>query len=466
MTAVAPPPRNGGVSHWYAAAGLPGRRPPLQGDRDADVCIVGGGLTGLWSAYYLKRARPGLRIAVLEREFAGFGASGRNGGWLSSEFNGSRERMARTHGAEAVVALARAMQTTIDEVLDVCAREGIECDQIKHGLMHVARSPAQLARARAGLPDQRRWLPDPDALEELDADGLAQRVRVAGALGATWSPHCARVQPAKLVRGLAEVVERMGVDVLEGTTVTEVRPGAAVTERGTVRAPHVLVCLEGFTAGLRGLKRAWLPLNSAMVVTEPLPDAVWDEIGWAGAELVGDTAHAYMYAQRTADGRIALGGRGIPYRFGSRTDHDGQTQRWTADQLTALLRDMFPAAAQVPIAHTWCGVLGVPRDWQPAIRLDRATGIGMAGGYVGSGLSTTNLAGRTLCDLVLGEESDVTRLPWVGHDSRRWEPEPLRWLGSRVVYGLYRAADRRESESGEPRTDPLARVADLVSGRG
>ena len=175
-------------------------------------------------------------------------------------------------------------------------------------------------------------------------------------------------------------------------------------------------------------------MNSSMVVTEPLPASVWGEIGWHGAELVGDGANAYSYAQRTADGRIAIGGRGIPYRFGSRTDTDGVTQRWTIEPLTAVLHTQFPATYGVPLAHAWCGVLGVPRDWCASVTLDRRTGLGWAGGYVGSGLSTTYLAARTLADLVLDRDTDAVHLPWTNRRVRRWEPEPLRWLGVRTMY--------------------------------
>jgi len=457
--------RNGGVSFWYASTAIPSRRPPLPGDRDADVCIVGAGFTGLWTAYYLKRAAPELEIVLLEREFAGFGASGRNGGWLSDQFTLSRPTVARAHGRDAVLALQRAMRETVDEVIAVCAHEGIEADIVKHGLLRVARGPAQAARLRRSLAEDRDWDIGPDDATELDEAALAERVRVAGATLGTWDRHAARVQPAKLVQGLAAAVERLGVTIYEDTAVSEISPGEARSDRGTVRARHVLSCLEGFTASLEGQRRTWLPLNSAIVATAPLPDAVWQQIGWEGEELLGDSAHAYVYAQRTSDGRIALGGRGVPYRFGSRTDHDGQTQERTIEQITATLRSMFPAAASVGIDHAWCGVLGVPRDWSPTVRLDRATGLGIAGGYVGHGVSTANLAGRTLRDLVLGQRTELAALPWVGHTARRWEPEPFRWLGARLVYTLYRYADRRERATGGERTHPAARFADLISGR-
>jgi glycine/D-amino acid oxidase-like deaminating enzyme len=446
---------------------MPGRREPLQGDASADVCIVGAGFTGLWTAYYLKRAQPDLDILVVEREFAGFGASGRNGGWLSSSFNGSRQAMARRTGEASVVALSRAMQQTVDEVLEVCRTEGIDADQVKSGMLTIARNPAQEARMRAGLPEERRWLPDPATdLVELEADALAARVRVAGARFGTWTPHAARVQPAKLVQGLAAAVERLGVRICEGTAATAIEPGLVETERGDVRARFVLSCLEGFTAGLTGRRRTWLPLNSSMIATAPLGEAAWERLGWAGSELIGDGAHAYMYAQRTADGRIALGGRGVPYRFGSRTDRDGVTQAATIDQLRGILEDMFGDPVRgVGIDHAWCGVLGVPRDWSPSVTLDRESGVGMAGGYVGNGVATTNLAGRTLRDLVLGRSTELTALPWVGKAARAWEPEPLRFIGSRLVYGLYRAADRREMARGSSASSRLAHAASLISGR-
>jgi glycine/D-amino acid oxidase-like deaminating enzyme len=474
--------RNGDVSFWQASLGAPERRPELEGDRDADVCVVGAGFTGLWTAYHLKRARPELEVVVLERAWAGFGASGRNGGWLTPAFARPRARLARADGPEAVRALERALRESVADVLSVCARERIDCDALAGGVLRVARGPAQRARLRAAVAAERGWAGD---TVELDGDALAERVRIAGASCAAWSPHGVRIQPAKLVRGLAAACERQGVRIFERTAVRELRSGtgarprsdadapgvraheaaAAVTEHGTVRAPFVLACVEGFTPSLRGERRTLLPLNSAMVVTEPLADDAWAAIGWEGGELLGDAAHAYVYAQRTADGRIALGGRGVPYRYGSRADRDGRTQRRTIAGLRRALDALFPAAASAAIDHAWCGVLGVARDWQPAVRLDRASGLGCAGGYVGNGVGAANLAGRTLRDLVLGEDGELTRLPWVGHAARRWEPEPLRWLGANAVYALYRAADRREAGSASAGTSSLARAANLLAGR-
>jgi len=458
---------NGGISFWYATTGVPVPREPLPGDADADVVVVGGGYTGLWTAYYLKKAAPFLRITVLESRFCGYGASGRNGGWLYNGVAG-RDRYAALHGHDAALALQRAMNDTVGEVVRVAAQEGIEADIHHGGVLEVACSPAQLTRLKAYRAAEAAFGEKDRVL--LGAAETAARVRVAGTVGGTWTPHGARIHPAKLVQGLARVVEGLGVRVYEGTPVTEIRPKHAVTPYGTVRAPYVLRCTEGFTASLRGQKRTWLPMNSSMIATAPLPPEVWATIGWDGYETLGDMAHAYMYAQRTADGRIALGGRGVPYRFGSRTDNDGRTRPAAVEALREILVRLFPATAGVAVDHAWSGVLGVPRDWCASVHLDRTTGLGWAGGYVGSGVATSNLAARTLRDLVRldsgqGQRTELTALPWVGHRVRRWEPEPVRWAAVRGIYAAYRGADRRESAGRSAATDPVARWADRLSGR-
>ncbi|MFE0772638.1 NAD(P)/FAD-dependent oxidoreductase [Streptomyces sp. NPDC058861] len=458
---------NGGISFWYAQEGAPAPREPLPGDTAADVCIVGGGYTGLWTAYYLKKAVPFLDITVLEAKFCGYGASGRNGGWLYNGIAG-RDRYAKLHGHEAAVRLQQAMNATVAEVVDVCEREEIDADVHRGGVLEVALSPAQLARLKDFHAAE-------SAFGETDrvlygARETAARVRVTGAVGSSWTPHGARLHPVKLVKGLAAAVEALGVTIHESTPVTEIRPKHAVTPYGTVRAPYVLRCTEGFTASLAGQRRAWLPMNSSMIATEPLTEAQWESVGWEGRETLGDMAHAYMYAQRTADGRIALGGRGVPYRFGSKTDNDGRTRPQTVEALREILVRLFPQLAGVRVDHAWSGVLGVPRDWCATVTLDRSTGLGWAGGYVGSGVATANLAARTLRDLIRQDSgqsgpTDLTTLPWVGHKVRKWEPEPLRWLGVQTMYAAFRGADRREALGHSARTDKVAVWANRLSGR-
>jgi glycine/D-amino acid oxidase-like deaminating enzyme len=325
----------------------------------------------------------------------------------------------------------------------------------------VAVTPAQEARMRAEVAHRRAW--GEERVHAIGAAALAGRVHIPGARGAMVVGGVARVQPAKLVRGLARVVEARGALIAEGTTARLLAPGRVETDRGTVRARVILRATEGFTAGLPGHRRDWLPLNSAQIVTEPLPEAVWARIGWEGHEILGDFANAYCYCQRTREGRITVGARGIPYRFGSATDRDGEPDARTIARLRAILARHFPEAAGVGVAQAWCGVLGVPRDWCATVGFDPATGIGYAGGYVGVGVSTANLAGRTLADLALGRDTALTRLPWVNRPLRRWEPEPLRWLGVRGMYALYAAADRREEAGGPP--SRLAALGNLLTGR-
>ncbi|MCG7210411.1 NAD(P)/FAD-dependent oxidoreductase [Streptomyces arenae] len=458
---------NGGISFWYAHDGLPAVREPLAGDASADVVIVGGGYTGLWTAYYLKKAAPFLRVTVLEQKFCGYGASGRNGGWLYNGVAG-RDRYAALHGREAAVRLQKAMNETVDEVVAVTRAEGIDADLHKGGVLEVATTPAQLARLRA-FHEHELSYGEKDR-ELYGAGATRERIRVVDAVGSTWTPHGARLHPVKLVKGLAAAVEALGVEIYESTPVTEIRPKHAVTPYGTVRAPYVLRCTEGFTANLKGQRRTWLPMNSSMIATAPLTGEQWESVGWSGLETLGDMAHAYMYAQRTADGRIALGGRGVPYRFGSRTDNDGRTQAATVEALREILVRFFPSLAGVAVEHAWSGVLGVPRDWCATVTLDRSTGLGWAGGYVGSGVATTNLAARTLRDLVQLDSgqagrTDLTELPWVNHKVRKWEPEPLRWLGVQGMYATYRAADQRERLHPSTTSSRLAQVADRVAGR-
>jgi glycine/D-amino acid oxidase-like deaminating enzyme len=452
---------NGEVSFWWAQRGRDDPRPPLNGPTHADVCIVGAGYTGLWTAYYLKKAAPGLRVVVLEQRFSGFGASGRNGGWLTNSITGGRDRYVRSHGPDAAHRLQVALNDTVDEVIRVAAAEGIDADVVRGGELTVATNDAQLRRLRAAAEAEQRW--GDTGVEILGAAEASERVAVAGVLGGTWQPYAARVQPAKLVVGLARAVTELGVEIFEGTCVTSIAPGCVGTDRGAVEARFVVRATEGFTARLAGERRTWLPMNSSMVVTAPLPDDVWRSVGWADREVLGDAAHAYVYAQRTADDRIAIGGRGVPYRFGSRHDVDGTTSPATVRSLVEMLGRLLPATRGAPIEHAWSGVLGVPRDWSATVGLDRATGLAWAGGYVGTGVAATNLAGRTLADLVMDRESELTGLPWVGHRVRRWEPEPLRWAGVRALYTAYRAADRAERRRGS--TSPLATLADLVSGR-
>ena len=453
----------GNVSFWYADIGLPPRRAALHGDTTADVAIIGAGYTGLWTAYYLKKAQPSLDILIIEKDFAGFGASGRNGGWLMGTFAWNHDRYAAATSRAAVLDMVTALETTVDEVIRVCTAEGIDADIIRTDQLSVATHRAHMVNLQSQLADHRNW-GGGHRVSELTAAQTQARIAVPGALGGLVISGMARVQPAKLVQGLAQTVERLGVRIVEGTAVTEYEAGRVSTTHGTVKAPIILRATEGFTAALKGHKRAWLPLNSAQIATPPLPPEVWQKIGWQGHELFHDLYNSYCYCQRTREGRITVGARGVPYLYGSRMDRNGEPDSETIRQLTSILHRHFPAAAPYGVDHAWCGVIGVPRDWCATVGLDAATGLGWAGGYVGVGVSTSNLAGQTLADLTLGRDTQLTRLPWVNRKVRAWEPEPLRWLGVHAMYHLYGAADFRETVHNTP-PSRLARFGNWLTGR-
>ncbi|HEY2669833.1 MAG TPA: FAD-binding oxidoreductase [Rugosimonospora sp.] len=436
------------LSYWLSTVDdqlIP--RPRLAGDAEVDVAIVGAGYTGLWTAYYLALARPALRVAVIEAETAGYGASGRNGGWCSALFPTSVPALARRYGRDRAVALHRAMQSTVDEVGRVARAEGIDCHYRKGGTVVLARTPAQLSRARAEAAESAEYGLGVDLL---DGPAAERRCGATGVLGGTYTPDCAAIHPGRLVRGLAVAVERRGVRVYEQTRALVLRPGSVVTGTGTVRAATVVRATEGYTPALPGLRREIAPVYSLMIATESLPPGLWESIGLAERETFSDHRNMIIYGQRTVDGRLAFGGRGAPYHFGSRIrpGYDRDPRVFAA--LRRTLVELFPALRAVDVEYAWGGPLGVARDWTASVGYNRRTGLAWAGGYVGDGVATANLAGRTLADLILDRDSDLVRLPWVGHRSPRWEPEPLRWLGANAGLRLMSAADTSEARTGRP----------------
>ena len=431
------------------------------------MVVVGAGLTGLWTAYYLHRADATLRIAVLEQEVAGFGASGRNGGWCSALFPTSWDRLVEDSSVDGARRMHRAMQETVHEVGRVAGTEGIDAHFHRGGTITLARTAVQLARlqakvetahARGFTEDDQRLLGRDEALEMLSADSV---------LGGAFTPHCAVVHPARLVRGLARVVESAGVRIFEQTRVRAIAPGMVETDHGTVRAGIVLRATEGYTSRLAG-PRAVAPVYSLMVATEPIDDATWGAMGLADRPTFTDGRHLIIYGQRTRDGRLAFGGRGAPYHFGSRIRSSYDTEPRVFDDLRQVLRQMLPQLGTerdgVQFTHQWGGCLGITRDWAASVGLDRGSGLGWAGGYVGDGVATTNLAGRTLADLVTGADSDLVTLPWVNHRSRQWEPEPLRWLGINAGLHAMTMADAEESRTRRP-SRLAALMAPLTGGR-
>lgn len=423
-------------------------RAPVAADLDVDVCIVGAGFTGLWTAYYLSALAPQWSILVVDAEHVGFGASGRNGGWVSALWPVGPATIAAESGADAARSLVAALQHTVDEVGRVCTTESIDAGFVKGGTVVVARNAAQAARAQGEVAAAGGW---GVGLRWLDAAAARERLGATSLFGATYSPHCARVHPARLVAGLADAVERRGVVIAEGTRVSDVGAGVVRCASGhRVQARHVIRATEAWTARFPRLRRRIAPVYSLIVATEPLDAATWSAIGLAQRETFSEHRHVIVYGQRSVDDRLVFGGRGAPYHLASgiRPQFDGDEAVFAALRATA--RELFPVLADRTFTHAWGGPLGIARDWHPSVGYDPVSRVGWAGGYVGDGVAAANLAGRTLADLVTGRSTALTALPWVGHRSPAWEPEPLRWLGVNAGLRLAQLADREESVTGRP----------------
>ena len=449
-----------GLSLWLEQAGDLTPRAALPGPRDVDIAIVGAGFTGLWSAYYLKRADPSLRLAVLERNIAAYGASGRNGGWCLGHMNGSITTYARHGGREAAVAMKRECLRTVDVIGETLAAEGVDAGFVKGGALTVARTQQQQQVLQATIAHDREWGLGEEVSTWLSAGKLAERVRVADGLGARYERQCARVHPARLARGLAGVVEELGVPIYEQTTVTGIDPGVVGTDRGAVRAEVAVRATEGYTPTIAGQGRRIQPLTSQIVATEPLPVEVWNAIGLDRREVFADMAHLGVYCQRTVDDRVAMGGRG-----GFAPRHKGLVEAEILDPrvfaaLRRAVRTLLPATADARFTHAWGGVWGAARDWAPAVGYEPGRGLAWAGGY-GDGVCASNFAARTIADLVLRRDTELTRYPWVNHPAPAWPPDPLPRVGARLISGAYGRADAVAARTG--RAPGWVKVVDRVS---
>ena len=437
------------VSFWFDSIGdlAPPQITPLPAQ--VDVAIVGAGYTGLWSAYYLKKRDPALRIAVFEAERVGFGASGRNGGWCMGMAWGVEPLLHNPATRSRGVTLARALFDTVDEVGRVCQAENIDAHYAKGGSLNVATIPFQVPQLKQHLEHLHHAGFDDSDFRWLDADAARERLAITPNHGALYFRHCAAVQPARLVLGLADVVRRQGTTIYEATPVTAIEPGRVVTPRGAVRTGATIRATEGYTDSIAGARRQLMPLYSMVTATEPLPGEIWQQIGLKERETFGDSRRVVIYGQRTLDDRLVLGGR-AGYYFGSKRRRVIPPDDPKVVRVKELVTRLFPMLAGFRITHGWGGLMGVPRHWRPCVQWDPKSRAGWAGGYVGEGVAASNLAGRTMADLVIGTPSALTELPWVDDTSRRWEPEPLRWLGAKAIEAFGDRADRTEFATGTP----------------
>nr|WP_297459953.1 FAD-binding oxidoreductase [uncultured Halomonas sp.] len=429
-------------------------RPRLEARIQADIAIVGAGFTGLWTAYYLKRLAPALDIVVLEAERVGHGASGRNGGWVVGNLAG----LERHIGGLPLAARRKCCQVladNVDEIGAALSREGIQADFNKGGAIYAAaRYPDQVAIQRDYLKHLHELGHDEADCHWLDAEQLAQKIRFRDGYGGIHHRQVATVNPRKLVTGLAEIVERLGVTIHEGSSATALDRHKVSTHGGGVEAPTIVCATEGYADRFHDFKRHVIPVQSLVIATEPLPDALWQEIGMAERPAFADASRLINYGHRSADGRIVFGARGT-YRLGARPRHDMAITQDDIRMRRDLLVDLFPALEGVRIDYGWGGSLGLSRNFRPHAILDRASGLATAGGYAGEGVAASHLFGRTLADLILKRDTELARMPWAfTHAShhqliKRWEPEPLRWLAAQAITYSY-AGEEALMRRGKP----------------
>jgi glycine/D-amino acid oxidase-like deaminating enzyme len=425
-------------------------RPALKSSTDVDVAILGGGYSGLWTAYYLLLHEPALSVAVVDKEIAGFGASGRNGGWCSSKFPLTARALEKRFGAEPARALLLAMRAAVDEVGRVCGEVKIDAEFRKAGILTLARGQHQLPGIRSTYAAYER-LGLADRYQILSAAEAAERIRVTHVHGGLYTPDGASLHPARLVRGLARAVEARGGIIYEQTPVTGFKPGSLITPGGELRAKWAIVLAgEAYGTRLPGLHRALLPVYSLISLTEPLSAGQWSQIGWQNGESVASTRNTVVYLTKTADGRILFGSRGAPYAFASKITDQQDTHEATVKMIQRSLVEWFPPLAGIGFTHAWGGPVGMPRDWMPAVRFDATSRIGSIMGYTGQGVSTSNLCGRLLAGLISHRQTGLEMLPLAQRRSPNWEVEPLRWLVVRYMQSAFLRIDEA-AEAGRPR---------------
>lgn len=441
MAAATPPP-HADRSFWLEGAPY-AARDPVQGDRRVDVAIVGAGFTGLSTALHLLEAEPGMEIAVLDSEVVGFGASGRNAGFSMTLFGLTLSTTALLFGRWRAAAAHRYMEEAVETLERIVATHDIACDYERPGFLRVATSPAYAKRIQEEIALAHRL--GLGGIEWIDADAVRAQVDSPAYLGAWWEPRCGLLDPAKLVRGLADVVERRGGAIHERSPALEIDDNggelAITTPRGRLRAGRLVLATNAYSHLLPQLGRRQVPAWTHIVLTEPLTDAQLAPIGWAGRQGIEDARNLVHYYRLTADNRLLMGGRDVTLSFGRDMDRDRSPATFAA--LEADVRATFPSLADVRFSHRWGGPVSVPLQMTPALGYlgDRRTVYAL--GCMGHGVSLTHLNGRTLADLLLERTTERTEQFFVNRRVIPWPPEPVRLGLGFAVRGAMRLDDAR-----------------------
>lgn len=424
--------------------------PPLSGPIECDVAIVGGGYTGMWTAYDLLERSPDARVVILEQDICGGGPSGRNGGFVHGWWD-QLPLLADLHGEGAAVELARASEDAVNRIGEFCTRHDVDAWFVPAGYLQVSASPAQddswatAARVCRELGVEDRYLPVSAA--EVQSRCASPRFRDGVVM-----PGGATVQPALLARGLRRVLLDRGAVIHEGTRVRRMRAGTPVvleTEHGSVRAPQVVLGLNAWAAGWAGFRTRLMTWGSYIVLTEPIPDRL-RELGWTGGEAITDSRFTVSYFRTTRDGRIAFGAGVGAAGFGGVIGRSFSADRTAVARAAAGFRHLFPMLADVRIADAWGGPIDISSDRLPAIGSMHGGRVHYAHGYSGNGVGPSRLAGRVLAALADGGTDPVARLPIVGAPKRPFPPEPFRYVGARMIREALVRKDEAEQHGRRP----------------
>ena len=432
-------PEPGAERSWWlrealAAEGDVAPAPPLAGEATADVVIVGGGYTGMWTAWFLSERAPDTRIVLLEQDVCGGGPSGRNGGFVHGWWE-DVPYLAGRYGEEAAVTIAHAADEVVDGIGDWCAANGVDAWFTKAGFLRVNAFPGREGDWDATVAHLRR-LGAGDQLVPMDAAAV-QRICASPAFGAgVMMPSAASVQPARLARGLRRVLVERGVQIHEGTRVTSVRPrGASVdvsTDRGRITADQAVLAVNAWAAGWPGFRSRLLAWGSYMVMTEPIPDRL-AVLGWTGGELLSDSRFTISYFRTTRDGRIAfgagVGAAGFGGRIGKTFTHDTHA----VARVVANFLHLLPALRDVRFEASWGGPIDITGHRFPEVGSSHGGRVHFAHGFAGNGAGPSRLAGRILAALAAGADDPVVELPFVGRRQPFLPPEPLRFVGARMI---------------------------------
>jgi len=423
-------------------------RPALARDETVDIAILGGGFSGLWAAYYLLTAQPDLKVAIVERNFCGYGASGRNGGWCSPRFPLDAGALIKRFGVETARRTIGAQLEIVAEIGRICAHEGIDAHYRNTGLLSLARSEHQF-HSLVGTLKTYQDLGLGDGNRLLSAGEAFDRVHATHVHGALEARAGANVHPGRLVRGLARTVERLGATIYESTEALKIDGGqnpTIVTDGGVITARKaVILAGEGYLTELPKYRRQLLPMSSMIALTAPLTPEQWKIVGWDRGESLSSQVHTKNYLTRTQDGRILFGSRGAPYLFGSRMSEGALREDAIYEWMRGCVLEWWPDLEGIAFTNAWGGYLGVPRDWLPTVHFDEASRIGHLYGYTGRGVSTSAMCAKLLAGLIGKQTSGLEGLPFHRTRAQSWEPEPFRWAGVRYIQSAFARIDEAES---------------------